>query len=99
MGLIEDELEEVRKLCEHLIAGSRLISCVRSMVRVEIKRTQFKQLVICIQFPEDYPASPLLIELKSKTLVDQLLAKVTTVCEEEAKKYLGKPQVQNNLNG
>uniref|UniRef100_A0A1B6IQ42 RING-type domain-containing protein n=1 Tax=Homalodisca liturata TaxID=320908 RepID=A0A1B6IQ42_9HEMI len=93
MGLIEDELEEVRKLCEHLIAGSRLISCVRSMVRVEIKRTQFKQLVICIQFPEDYPASPLLIELKSKTLVDQLLAKVTTVCEEEAKKYLGKPQI------
>uniref|UniRef100_A0A1B6KWA5 RING-type domain-containing protein n=1 Tax=Graphocephala atropunctata TaxID=36148 RepID=A0A1B6KWA5_9HEMI len=93
MGLIEDELEEVRKLCEHLIAGSKLISCVRSMVRVEIKRTQFKQLVICIQFPEDYPASPLLIELKSKTLVDQLLAKVTTICEEEAKKYLGKPQI------
>lgn len=37
MGLVEDELQEVRKLCEHLIAGSRLVSCVKTMVRVEIK--------------------------------------------------------------
>ncbi|XP_054267526.1 uncharacterized protein LOC128989614 [Macrosteles quadrilineatus] len=93
MGLIENELEEVHKLCEHLISGSRLISCVQSMVRVEIKKTQFKQVVICIQFPKDYPQSPLLIELKSKTLSDHLLAKLTSICEEEAKKYLGKPQI------
>lgn len=37
MGLIDDELQEVQKLSEHLIADSKLISCVQSMVRVEIR--------------------------------------------------------------
>lgn len=37
MGIIDDELQEVKKLCEHVVPGSRLVSCVPSMVRVEIK--------------------------------------------------------------
>lgn len=57
------------------------------------RRTSFKQLVVCIQFPQEYPSSPILIELKSKTLSEKLLDKLTGVCEQEAKKYLGKPQV------
>lgn len=97
MGLIEDELQEVRKLCEHLIAGSKLVSCVQTMVRVEIRKTACKQLTACIQFPQKYPTLPLLIELKSKTLSEKLLEKLTSVCEAEAKKYLGKPQVLNIL--
>lgn len=97
MGLIKDELQEVQRLCEHLIHGSRLVSCVQTMVRVEIKRTNFKQVVVCAQFPEDYPKSPLLLELKSKTISDKLLDKLSTVCEQEAKKYLGKPQVLKTL--
>lgn len=97
MGLIEDELQEVHKLCEHLITGSKLVSCVQTMVRVEIRKTSCKQLTICIQFPQEYPSLPLLIELKSKTLSEKLLEKLTSVCEAEAKKYLGKPQVLNVL--
>ncbi|KAK3932589.1 RING-box protein HRT1 [Frankliniella fusca] len=93
MGLIDYELEDVSKLCERTIPGSRLVSCVQSLVRVEISRTATKTIVVCIQFPADYPSSILLIELKSKTLSDSLLEKLTSVCEQELKKYLGKPQI------
>jgi len=37
MGLIDDELQEVSKLCQHVITGSKLVSCVQTMVRVEIR--------------------------------------------------------------
>lgn len=93
MGLIEDELAEVKKLCEHVVPGTKLVSCVKTMVRAEIKRTDFKKIIICIQFPENYPTIPILIELKSKTLSDKLLQGLTNVCEQEVKKSLGKPQV------
>lgn len=98
MGLLQEELAEVRKLCEHLIADSKLVSCVETMVRVEIKRTKFKTVVVCIQFPSDYPNTPLLLELKSKTLADKLLAGLTNVCEDELKKLLGQPQVMKILH-
>lgn len=93
MGLIEDELTEVKKLCEHVVPGTKLVSCVKTMVRAEIKRTDFKKVIVCIQFPDNYPTESLLIELKSKTLSDKLLQGLTNVCEQEIKKSLGKPQV------
>ncbi|XP_022912478.1 uncharacterized protein [Onthophagus taurus] len=93
MGFIEDELKEVKTLCERVVEGSRLVSCVPTMVRTEIKRTEHKSLVACMQFPVAYPKSPVLLELKSKFLSDKLLQKLMSVCEEEAKKYLGKAQV------
>lgn len=97
MGLIEDELDEVKKLCERVIAGTKLVSCVRTMVRAEIKKTEFKKIIICIQFSENYPREPLLLELKSKTLSEKLLYGLTEKCEEEAKKHLGKPQIMKVL--
>lgn len=93
MGFIEDELEEVKKLCEHLVQGCRLVTCVKSMVRIEIKKTANKCIVVCLQFPEDYPCSCVLLELKSKTLSDKLLNKLTEACEQDLKKQLGKPQI------
>lgn len=95
MGFIEDELNEVKRLCENVVPGTKLVSCVRSMVRAEIKRTDFKKIVICMQFTENYPHSPLLLELKSKTLSEKLLQGLSNVCEAEAKKYLGKGQILN----
>lgn len=97
MGFIDDELHEVSKLCHNVVDGSRLVSCVRTMVRVEITKTAFKKIVACIQFPEDYPSVPLLIELKSKTLSERLLAGLTEVCEKECKNLLGKAQVLPTL--
>lgn len=93
MGFIDDELQEVSKLCQNVVDGSRLVSCVRTMVRVEITKTSFKKIVACIQFPNNYPRDPLLLELKSKTLSGKLLDGLTNVCENEVKKLLGKAQV------
>lgn len=97
MGYIEDELAEVKKLSEHLIVGCKLVSCVKTMVRADIKRTEHKFLTICIQFPEHYPKDILLLELKSKTLSETLLRRLTAVCEEELKKSLGKPQILSTM--
>ncbi|XP_050303557.1 uncharacterized protein LOC126741227 [Anthonomus grandis grandis] len=93
MGFVEDELSEVKKLCEHVVPGTKLVSCVPTMVRVEIKRTQYKTIIVCAQFPEEYPKVPLLYELKSKTLSEKLLLGLTDVSQQDLKKYLGKAQV------
>ncbi|XP_076249444.1 uncharacterized protein LOC143188851 isoform X2 [Calliopsis andreniformis] len=93
MGFIDDELQEVSKLCQNVVDGSRLVSCVRTMVRVEITRTKFKTIIACIQFSQDYPRTPLLIELKSKSLSSKLLDGLAEVCEKECKKLLGKAQI------
>lgn len=93
MGFIDDELREVSSLCHNVVAGSKLVSCVRTMVRVEIMKTNFKKVVVCIQFPNTYPQAPLLIELKSKTLSTKLLDGLTEVCEKECKKILDKAQI------
>lgn len=93
MSLLQDELKEVKSLCERTITGSRLVSCVETMVRVEIKKSYFKTVVICLQFPPAYPVTPLLMEMKSKTLSDKLLDRLTCISDTEIKKYLGKPQI------
>lgn len=93
MGFIDDELREVSNLCQNVVDGSRLVSCVPTMVRVEITKTVYKKIVACIQFPQDYPQAPLLIELKSKTLSRKLLDGLTEVCEKECRRLLGKAQV------
>lgn len=93
MDLIQHELVDIRTHCESQIPGSKLITCVQAMVRVDIVRTEHKQLTVCIQFPKKYPNDPLLIELKSKHLSDKLVERLTKVCDEECRKNTGKPQV------
>ena len=36
MGFIDDELAQVSKFCKNVLPNCKLVSCVRSMVRVEI---------------------------------------------------------------
>ena len=57
------------------------------------RRTKFKSVAVLLQFPDKYPTSAIIVELKSKTLPPRLLAKMTELCDQEAKKFLGKPQV------
>ncbi|KAG7177203.1 hypothetical protein Hamer_G000464, partial [Homarus americanus] len=56
-------------------------------------KTKYKQLVACFQFSPDYPTTRALIELKSRYISPKLLDGLTRLCENEADKYLGKPQV------
>jgi len=94
MGLIEDELKEVQKCCETQIPGSKVVSLVPAMVRIEIEKSPFKKIVVCLMFPVEYPNAVILIELKSKTLAPKLLDGLTQVTEKECRKVqLGKPQV------
>ena len=37
MGIIEDELSELKKCVEAQIPDSKLVSCVPAMIRVEVK--------------------------------------------------------------
>ena len=63
------------------------------MIFAGYRRTEFKELTAHFQFGPDYPASPLIIELKSKPLDFKLLQGLEKVCTEEAQKYLNKQQV------
>ena len=40
MGVIEDELEDLKKRCEKIIPESTLVTCVSSQIRVEIKKSE-----------------------------------------------------------
>jgi hypothetical protein len=53
----------------------------------------YKKVACCLMFPSDYPRSLILVELKSKTLAARLLTGLTRVAEDEARKFLGRPQV------
>ncbi|KAL9984109.1 hypothetical protein ACROYT_G006369 [Oculina patagonica] len=90
---VENELEIVKKTLSEKIEGSEIISCHPVAVNVRITRTKFKSVVVLLQFSEKYPTSAIIVELKSKTLPPRLLAKMTELCDQEAKKFLGKPQV------
>lgn len=89
--IISAELEELRRVCESSIPGSKLIACVPQSIRVEVARSSFKKLTICLTYPNEYPAYHVLIELKSKTIGQKLLDGLVKVSEEEAKKFEGKP--------
>ncbi|XP_068201075.1 uncharacterized protein [Palaemon carinicauda] len=97
MGILETELAELRQCVPKVIADSTVETCVPAMVRVNIQRTKYKQMVVCFQFDPDYPKTRVLVELKSRHISDKLLDGLTKLCEEEAEKYLGKPQVLNVL--
>ena len=55
--------------------------------------TEHKQLVVCVQFPRDYPSSALIIELKSKTIPEKLINGLVKVCDQEIQKHLDGQQV------
>jgi len=93
MGVIEDELTELKRCVERQISDSTLVACVPAMIRVELKKTEFKKMAICLTYPTDYPSNHILVELKSKTLSEKLLHGLQGLAETEAKQFKGKPHV------
>ena len=64
-----------------------------SPTHIYTRQTEYRQLTVCCQFPDGYPHSPLLVELKSKTISDQMLGGVVRVCDQELERHTGQPQV------
>ncbi|XP_074656157.1 uncharacterized protein LOC141909586 [Tubulanus polymorphus] len=95
-SFIDEELELVKNQYSD-IPGAELIACHPMAVRVKIWKTKLKTLTVCIQFPENYPDSPLLIELKSSVMSEKLLDGLTKLCEQECKNFLRKKQVMTTL--
>ena len=72
---------------------------IDSLYQFFTRKTAHKQIVVCAQFPDGYPACRLLLELKSKTIPDKLLEKLVTVCDQEVDRNLGKKQVRGRRRG
>ncbi|XP_038065267.1 uncharacterized protein LOC119735578 [Patiria miniata] len=96
-SFIAEELAGVKKRCLDEIEGSEIIACHPISVRVKITRTKFKQLDACLQFYDGYPDTPIVIEIKSKTIPEKLREGLVRICDNEAKKLLGKQQVMPML--
>ncbi|XP_064628519.1 uncharacterized protein LOC135488059 [Lineus longissimus] len=92
LEFLDEELKVVKEQSK-TIPGSELVACHRIMVRLKIVKNQHKDITAMIQFPDDYPNVPLLVELKSNTFGYKLLEGLTKMCEEEAKKLLKKQQI------
>lgn len=93
MSIIDYELEEIRKLCENVVPGSKIITCTAVLVRVDIKLNEInRQLTVCLRFPAEYPHQPILVEIKSRTLCSKFVDGLANLCEVKAKEAPGKPQ-------
>ncbi|XP_055838714.1 uncharacterized protein LOC129906811 [Episyrphus balteatus] len=93
MSTIDFEIEEIKKLCQNVVENSKIITCTPVLVRVDIIQTNSRQLSVCLRFPENYPQSPILVEIKSRTLSGKFLDALANLAEKKAKEILGKPQV------
>ncbi|KAL7631623.1 UNVERIFIED_CONTAM: hypothetical protein RMT77_018066 [Armadillidium vulgare] len=96
MDILQEELNEVKTQIKNY-PNTILEACVKAMVRVKFQPTIYKQLVACFQFPDEYPNKSTLIEIRSKYLSQKLSDGLTKLCEEEIKKYIGKPQILRTL--
>ena len=87
------EIGFVKNHLEKELEGVSLISCYESLIQIRFKRTDYRQLVLSIQFPKEYPDGVLLLEAKSKTIADDLLAGIVKVTEQHLANFRGQPQV------
>jgi len=92
MGLVEDELDEIRRGCENQIPNTKVVTAIPAMLRVEIEKTPYRKIIVCLLFPSGYPQNPILVELKSKYLSPKLLDGLTKVIDKELKQVVPKPQ-------
>ena len=62
-AFIQSELAAVKR--DHsAIEGVTLETCVPAMVRFKVFRNDQKNLITCFMFSKEYPASPIIVELK-----------------------------------
>jgi len=88
-AFLDKELHLIAKDAATEIDGLEVISSSHHSVQVKIVKTDHKQLRLLIMFPEGYPGSTLLVEVKSKTLPDRVMKAIEGLAEKEAKKLKG----------
>ena len=91
---LSNELEQVKR---H-VPPNELISAFPSCVKIDMRRSIVKQLSLMMQFPSEYPTSPLVLELKSKTLPEVLVAKLQSACDKELKAAAGRFHIVEIFN-
>ena len=64
--------------------------------KTNCRKTAHKDIVICVQFPKDYPRSRLILEMKSKTIPEKFMEGLVRVCDQELKRHVGKKQVRGH---
>lgn len=78
----------------HIVSKTHKNLFIFLQVRVDINQTQLRSITACLRFPDEYPKKPLLVELKSRTLVEKVLDTFEKTCEQYCKSdLLGKPQI------
>jgi len=92
--LLEAELDDVKREIP-TIDNYKLIAAIPQLVRAELKKTDHKQLAVTCMFQPNYPTVPVVTELNSKTLGFKFLIGLAQMCDAEAKKLEGKPQIMH----
>ncbi|XP_030384065.1 uncharacterized protein LOC115631457 [Scaptodrosophila lebanonensis] len=93
MDIVNAEISDIRGNCEQQIGNTKIIICSASLVRIDIYPDKpNRQMTVCLRFPENYPGSPILVELKSRIYSDKLLSELTRLIDDYVRDYLGKPQ-------
>ncbi|XP_075259440.1 uncharacterized protein LOC142351203 isoform X1 [Convolutriloba macropyga] len=87
------ELSDISERVKHNVPYATVESYHGNVLFVSISRTQRVTLDCTILFTDDYPQSPLIIQLKSKTLADELLKGLVKLLDENCKKFIGQYQV------
>ncbi|KAK3243954.1 hypothetical protein CYMTET_46417 [Cymbomonas tetramitiformis] len=88
-SILTSELDLVSKT----LPKNELRSCFPSLVQVEFAPTAYRDICIKIQFPDDYPQTPLIAQLESRRLHEDIVTKLQVACEKEAEKNLGGEQI------
>lgn len=86
------EIQEVRAKIENV----EYVSCdatTQDYVSFTVSISRYKTLKVGFQFPSEYPAEPLVIEMKSKMLGKGFLRKLRVVAELKAKALANKHQI------
>eukprot|EP00118_Oscarella_pearsei_P004439 m.19008 g.19008 ORF g.19008 m.19008 type:complete len:334 (+) comp27771_c0_seq5:312-1313(+) len=97
MSAVSSELKALELDFKTRLKGCELITCHPSLVLTSITRSKYRSLRVALQFPPDYPNVPLIVELKSKTVPEKVLDKLTRLCDEEVKRWIHKEQVLSIL--
>mmetsp|Transcript_2011 Transcript_2011/g.12848 ORF Transcript_2011/g.12848 Transcript_2011/m.12848 type:complete len:424 (+) Transcript_2011:1268-2539(+) len=86
-------IEQDRKDMREELPPERLQCCTSDLVQVQIAHTPWKQCTAKFLFPPEYPDQPVITQLASTVLEEEMLKKLETACEKEASKHLRKAQV------